>query len=84
VKHLSIEALLTGSERYAAAAKSAVELSVSEIRQIAKEPMEEVAAVILLDQIPRNIYRGKEAKQVSRSTRLRLAFASPWLDLMEM
>ena len=27
--------------------------------------MDEVAAVILLDQIPRNIYRGKEAQKVS-------------------
>lgn len=84
MKHLCIGFLLIGSERYAAAAKSAVELSVSEIRQIAKEPMEEVAAVILLDQIPRNIYRGKEAKQVSRSTRLDSFGPRIELSLIEM
>lgn len=58
-----------GSDRrkeYGPAAEAALQLSIAEIRQIAQEPIEEVAAVILLDQIPRNIYRGKDAHKVRR------------------
>ena len=61
-------------KQYGPAAESALVMSVAEIRGIAKEPMEEVAAVILLDQIPRNIYRGSEAKKVHLGHLLVLCF----------
>ena len=41
---------------------------MDEIRKVATSSDEEVAAVILLDQIPRNVFRGLEAHKVSRNT----------------
>ena len=55
-------------EKYGPAAEAARHLSVDEIRQIAKEKNEEVAAVILLDQIPRNIFRNEQAHIVRSTT----------------
>lgn len=49
-------------------------LDVDQLEQIVTEPKEAVALVVLLDQIPRNIFRGDEAKRVSID-RLILAFA---------
>lgn len=40
---------------------------MDEIRKVATSSDEEVAAVILLDQIPRNVFRGMEAHKVSNS-----------------
>lgn len=40
-------------------------MTASEIDTLVQSPNDAVAAVILLDQIPRNIFRGKEAAKVS-------------------
>lgn len=55
---------LTCRTNYANAAQAALGMSVADIRRVAQEPLEEVAAVILLDQIPRNVFRGMEARKV--------------------
>lgn len=53
---------------YLPALQDAERMSVDEIRKVATSSDEEVAAVILLDQIPRNVFRGLEAHKVSSSS----------------
>jgi uncharacterized protein (DUF924 family) len=42
-------------------------MSVGEIEKVVESPEDAVAAVILLDQLPRNMFRGKEAAKVSKT-----------------
>ncbi|KAI9633777.1 uncharacterized protein MKK02DRAFT_38436 [Dioszegia hungarica] len=51
-------------EKYASAVKEAEGLSPEEVGRIVQTPEEAVGAVLLLDQIPRNIFRGTEAAKV--------------------
>lgn len=62
-----VEDGLTKREKYASAVKEAEGLSPEEVGRIVQTPEEAVGAVLLLDQIPRNIFRGTEAAKVSCS-----------------
>jgi uncharacterized protein (DUF924 family) len=54
-------------------------MSVDEIRQVAQTADQEVATVILLDQIPRNVFRGMDAGKVGTSTVMTKPYAaSAW------
>ena len=55
---------LNDRQKYAEAAEDAVSQNVSEIMRVVNSPQEAVGAVLLLDQIPRNIFRGSAAQTV--------------------
>lgn len=57
-------------------------MSMEQIMHVASTPKDALAAVVLLDQIPRNVYRGQEAVKVHRdfdplALRLAKAYLSP-------
>lgn len=56
---------LTSRKEYGPAVEEASNMSVEEIDQVVESREDAVAAVVLLDQLPRNMFRGKEAAKVS-------------------
>ena len=56
---------LTSRKEYGPAVEEASTMSVEEIDQVVESREDAVAAVVLLDQLPRNMFRGKEATKVS-------------------
>jgi uncharacterized protein (DUF924 family) len=62
---LSSRIELISRDKYASAVTEAGGLSPDELGKIVQTPEEAVGAVLLLDQIPRNIFRGREAAKVS-------------------
>jgi hypothetical protein len=56
--------LLMGRKEYGAAVEEASKMTVKEIDNIVESKEDAVAAVVLLDQLPRNMFRGMEAAKV--------------------
>lgn len=52
-------------DKYGPAMREAGQMSTEEIDKYAQSPEDAVAVVLLLDQIPRNIFRESEASEVS-------------------
>jgi hypothetical protein len=55
---------LMGRKEYGAAVEEASKMTVKEIDSIVESKEDAVAAVVLLDQLPRNMFRGMEAAKV--------------------
>ena len=53
-----------GRKEYGAAVEEASKMTVKEIDSIVESREDAVAAVVLLDQLPRNMFRGMEAAKV--------------------
>jgi uncharacterized protein (DUF924 family) len=56
--------LLMGRKEYGAAVEEASKMTVKDIDSIVESKEDAVAAVVLLDQLPRNMFRGMEAAKV--------------------
>jgi uncharacterized protein (DUF924 family) len=50
---------------YGEAVEEASSMSIEEIDKVVESREDAVAAVVLLDQLPRNMFRGKEAAKAS-------------------
>lgn len=61
----SYDCMLMSRKYYGPAVEEASSMSVEEIDQVVESREDAVAAVVLLDQLPRNMFRGKKAAKVS-------------------
>lgn len=57
--------------------------SIDDIQSVIKTPDDAVASVILLDQMPRNIFRGDQAVRVSPNSSSRYECECEWSDLTD-
>jgi uncharacterized protein (DUF924 family) len=55
---------LMGRKEYGAAVEEASKMTIKDIEGIVESKEDAVAAVVLLDQLPRNMFRGMEAAKV--------------------
>jgi uncharacterized protein (DUF924 family) len=63
---------------YQEAVQEALQIGQPGLQNIATTPEEAVASVILMDQVPRNIYRGKEAIKARRILSMDISPAHPY------
>jgi len=61
---LSTLDFVDGRKEYGAAVEEASKMTVKDIDSIVESREDAVAAVVLLDQLPRNMFRGMEAAKV--------------------